>query len=337
MNRIVWPLVAALSIAACEKAPALPQLPADALTPMRTATRPRVEAPGPMVGPTPGPMVGPTPGPMVGPAVAATGGGAGAVWPRGLTDSLVRVELTRTRRGEAPRSARVARDKDGVWVMEAPRRGEADPNALDRLAIALEAPQLVPSGKTAPGPVEFDFKLTSKSGKTTRLVTRQTPLGDPVPVTIEGVGDFTVSPVEVSTKLPDPSDFLPTGLWVTAGPAATSLEVKGSTSYRLVGGPTHWRSADRRPSRFELDDFPGVLVGRMVVGYPEGGLKALGLDPPVAIATLCAKERCRDFKLGRVDEGPVTRYYAVAPDADPVELRTSDGKKLNEGPWPKGR
>jgi hypothetical protein len=267
-------------------------------------------------------------------AVGSADGGS-AAWPAKLTAGLVRVDVERTRAGEAKRSARVVRGEGGVWRMEAPRRGEADPSGVDRLTIALESPQLVLPPKPSQAPIEFDFKLVSPGGRVTHLVTRQAPLGEPIPVTIEGVGDFTVSPVEFSNKLPDPADFLPPGLWVAAGATASRLEVKGGASYRLVGGPADWKSADGQASRFELDDFPGVLTGRMVVGFPSGSLASLGLDPPWAVATLCAGKRCRDFKLGRVTEGAVTRYYAVGPDADPVELRTSDGKKLTEGPWPK--
>ncbi len=221
--------------------------------------------------------------------------------------------------------------------MQSPRRGEADPNALDRLALALEAPQLVAPRAAPPTPVEFDVRLEAKDGKVTHVVTHQAPLGAPVPVSIDGVGDFLVSPVEFSTQLPDPADFLPTGLWVTAGPTVTSLQVKGAASYRLVGGPSDWKSADGKASRLDFDDFPGVIVGRMVIGFPTEAPAALGLAPPAAVATLCAGAQCRDFQVGRVVEGPRTRYFAQAPDADPVELRASDGRKLLEGPWPRAK
>ncbi|MHB8879159.1 MAG: hypothetical protein ACYC8T_36125 [Myxococcaceae bacterium] len=274
--------------------------------------------------------------PRPAPAAPVRAPPAAPVWPGGLTQELVRIDVTRTRQGEAPRSVTVVRGTDGTWLCLSPRRGEADPDAFTRLSLALEAPQLLPAA-AATGPVEFDIRLLSRTGRATHLLTRQAPLGGPVPVTIEGVGDFTASPVELSTKLPDPRDFLPAGLWVTAIGRATSVEVKGPARYRLVSGPAGWKSADGRSSRRELDGVPGVIIGRQTVGHPEGSQKALGLDPPLAVATLCAGERCRDFKLGRVDEAGRTRYYAVAPDADPIELRDADWKLLAEGPWQKDR
>lgn len=331
MIRSLWPLAACLTLASCRNAappspppPAAPGRPAPtsvppASSPSPTAFPPALSAPAPEPAQTPAPTFN---------------------WPVGLTRSLVRVEVLRTRPGQAPRSAKVFLDQGTRWLMESPRRGEADPEALQRLNLALDSPLLVAPG-AAPArfddPVEFDLTLTSRSKKATHLQTLQAPLGQPIPVIIDGVSRFLVSPVEFATKVPDPDDFLPPGLWVNAALTATSLKVQGPASYRLVREAGEWKSPDGRASARDLDDFPGVILGRQAMSHPEADLRALGLAAPVATATMCAGQRCLAFKFGKVDGAGTTRYYAQAPEADPIELRASDWNLLVAGPWGKVR
>src|SRR2546428_7262851 len=100
--------------------------------------------------------------------------------------------------------------------MHPPLGGEADPDSVGRLEFVLKprgvlGPRPPPHEKTEP--ISFQIDLTQKSGRAFHITTFQAPLNAPIPVYVEGVGDFLVSPVEFGNKIPDPNDFAPAGLW----------------------------------------------------------------------------------------------------------------------------
>ncbi|MCC6746427.1 MAG: hypothetical protein IT371_02145 [Deltaproteobacteria bacterium] len=262
-------------------------------------------------------------------------------WPTDLTRDLVEIDIRRTVAGEPEHRAVVRRRGQGLWIMQSPHRGEADPDAVDRLLQALAAPQLLsarPSDAPRAGTFAFEIHLTTAKGVRRRLSTWPAPLGQPIPVTVDGVGEFLVSPVELSTKIPDPGEFRPPGLWVSGHDQEASVTVRGTASYRLVRAGAEWKSADGRAAA-DLDDIPGVITARTSFGFPAPtNLKALGLDPPVAFATLCLKDgRCRDFRFGRTKTAAGERYFAVGSNADPIEMRDLEWRALVEGPFEKGR
>jgi|GEM_PF-2802789 len=252
---------------------------------------------------------------------------AAPTWPADLTTGWTAITVTRTEAGQKPRTAKLTLDSKGVWKVTAPSRGDADVLSVGRLALALKQPLLV-TGTPKPGKTAFEIEL--RQGKRARkVVTQQAALDQPIRVTVDGKV-FAVDPVELSTKLPDPDDFAPPGLWVAAKDEAISIEVKGPANYSLIGKGEDWRSADGRAAVHGLDDVVGVIVGRQVVGHPIAAKpEALGLVPPLATAKLCTATECREFKFGT--EGG--KYFAVAPGSDPLELRDSDWKLLVDGPY----
>src|SRR5436309_3316039 len=140
-------------------------------------------------------------------------------------------------------------------------------------------PRPTPHDKSEP--ISFQIDLTQKSGTAWHITTFQAPLNQPIPVYVENVGDFLVSPVEFGNKIPDPNDFAPAGLWVSANGKANHLTVKGKTPFELAGAGEDWRVVGPKKSVFDLDDFPGVIIGRQAIGHPdERDPRALGLDPP---------------------------------------------------------
>lgn len=252
-----------------------------------------------------------------------------ASWPKDLTTGWTALTVKRTVPGQPPRVAQLKRDADGTWKVLSPWKGDADLLAVGRLQLALEAPQLLET-ELSPGSTAFEIEL--RQGKRVRKVTTQAAaLNAAVRVTVDGTL-FTVSPVELAIKLPDPDDFAPPGLWVAAKDEAISIDVKGPATYRLVGKGEDWKATDGRVPNRDLDDVIGVIVGRQAIGHPGTDLAALGLARPVATATLCTAKGCRAFKFGRANG----RFYAVGPGADPLELRDNDWSVLVEGPFAQG-
>ncbi len=251
------------------------------------------------------------------------------VWPAGLTEGWTAVEL-KTQTG----AVRAERDGGG-WRLAAPRRGDADPDTIDRLKGALTAPQVLASRPIPAGALVFDreVSLETASGQRWHLGVRSAVLGAPVVVTIDRVGQFTVSPVELANKVPNPEELLTPGLWVAADRKARKLTVTGPRSYVLEGQGEDWTVVDGGLARRDVDNAPGTITGRQAIGHPAAPLAALGLEPPLATARLCTADTCRDFRFGKVETDAGTRYYAVAPESDPLELRASDWHQVVDGPF----
>ncbi len=250
-------------------------------------------------------------------------------WPADLTSGWSAVELK-----VGDRSVR-ATLSGGTWRLTAPRQGDADPDTIDRLALALKAPQVLASRAVPGGAHRYDREifLDTKGGRHWHLGLRSAALGAPVVVTLDGVGEFTVSPVELANKVPEPDELLTPGLWVAAERHAQSLTVFGPVSYALTGKGEDWVVVDGGTPARDLDIPPGTITGRQAIGHPAASPAALGLAPPLAVAHLCTESACRDFAFGKAETDAGTRYYAQAPDADPVELRASDWKAVVEGPF----
>jgi len=254
---------------------------------------------------------------------------AAPTWPADLVEGLLRIEARRTEPDGGARTSRLTRRDDGLWYLEVPRRGEADPDALARLSLALTAPQIL-WARATPGPFPGDQQLwlSRADGGTTHVGLERLPPGQPVRVVVEGLGEFLVSAVELPLKLPDPDDFLPAGLWVSAHKGASAIEVKTSKrTYRIEGRGEDWKMVRGKAGPHDLDDVPGVLTGRQACGHPEADA-GTGLDRPDAVATLCAGAICREFRFGHFGG----RYFAQGPDADPIELRDNDWRRVVEGP-----
>jgi hypothetical protein len=246
-------------------------------------------------------------------------------WPTDLTKDWSAILIVRNVPNEKARSASVRLGTDGVWRMSAPFRGDADVDAVKRLQIALEAPQLVAA---VPKPADVSLAIVIEQGKRKRrIITKQAELNQPIALTVDDVA-FVASPVELANKLPDPGDFVPPGLWVAARNDAISIEVKGKTSYKLAGKGEEWKVVAGGEANHDLDDVVGVIVGRQAIGHPKEVARALGFESPVAIATVCTEKTCRDFKFASLNG----HYYGMAPDSDPIELRDNDWKLLVDGP-----
>ena len=252
-------------------------------------------------------------------------------------------EIWRWRGEEAPRSMRVVKSTSGGWRTGSPHRGEADPDALAKLFFILDQPEILSSraedgtGPDAGTTLSFAIELTGAHGAVRRIEVQRAPLGQPIPVRIRGVGSFVVSPIEFANKIPDPSEFLPPGLWVTPSSADATLTVavRGRVSYRLKAvGAEEWVSLDGRTSPLDLEDVAGTITGRVAVSHPEPWpLASFGLDPPQAVATLCIRSECREFKFGSaVREGRELRF-AVGPDQDPIELSDQAWRLVVDGPF----
>jgi hypothetical protein len=251
---------------------------------------------------------------------------------------LVSISIERRRGTEPARSASLSRNPDGLWRIDSPRRGDADPDSVERLFLAITSPAVISSSAKplteANAPVAFTIDLGKADGRHTRLTTFQAPLGRPICARIESTGDFLISPIEFGTKIPDPADFLPAGLWVSAGRTATSIEVNGRVHYSLHSkGAGEWTNDDGRSSPFEIEDVPGAITGRQAMSHPPPGETATGLDKPAATARLCAGNDCREFRFALVAADGGTRYFAQGPDMDPIELRSEAWKLLVEGPF----
>jgi hypothetical protein len=152
---------------------------------------------------------------------------------------------------------------------------------------------------------------------------------------LQGVSDFLVSPIEFSNKIPDPSDFLAASLWATTAGTGATLSVTGRVSYKLKAvGPEEWVSEDGRKGEHDLEDVAGGIVGKAAVSHPQPGpLSRFGLDAPAAVATLCIKAECREFKFGSVEKDGRTVRYAVGPDQDPIELSDPAWLLVVDGPF----
>ncbi len=252
---------------------------------------------------------------------------AAPAWPADLTTGWTAVSVTRVTPGQPRLTVKLEPLRDGTWKVLAPWRGEGDLLAVGRLKLALEAPQLV-TAALEPSPASLEIVL--QQGKRVRRVTTHVAaLNAPIRVTVDGKS-FAVSPVELGIKLPAPEDFAPAGLWLAARDEASSIEVKGPQRYKLTGKGKAWKVGDGRAPTRDLASVIGVVVGRQAIDHPSGSdLAALGLAPPQATATLCTPRECRDFKFGSANG----RYYALAPDADPIELRDTDWKQLVVGPF----
>ncbi len=258
-------------------------------------------------------------------------------WPPALLGDVQAVAIQRWRGDEAPRRTLVRREANGIWRVESPRRGEADPDAITRLFFALQNPQVLSStaspreGTAKPS---FIIELVAASGRGRRVTIFQAPLGNPLRVRIDGAAEYTVAPVEFAGKVPDPDDLLPPALWPSAEGKETRLSVEGPARYVLHKEPGgEWASDDGRKLLVDLEDVPGVITGRQAVDHPAGTPSSLGLDPPLAVATLCAGSDCRKFPFGKAESGGRPRYFASGPDMDPLEFRDDAWNLLVEGPF----
>ncbi len=263
---------------------------------------------------------------------------AGAVpqWPGAMVVDWKQVAIAREAR------LTTAELVGGVWRLGPPRQGDADPDAIDRLKLALTSPQILsatfaenPPPRFPPtGPVAgTQIRIKNSTGKTWDLFLPRVPLGAAVVAQVAGVGDFTVSPVEMSNKIPDPEDFLTPGLWTAANKKEISVEVKGPVNYRVEGQGEEWKVVKGKKPRRDVEDVAGVITGRQASGHPTGDAKSLGLDPPTATARLCTKDECREFVFGSAATDAGVGYFARAPDSEPLELRESDWHLLVNGPF----
>lgn len=270
-------------------------------------------------------------------AGARAAGAARAVRPVWPADLMSEVVALRVQRGEAVSSLRF--DDAAGWQMDVPFRGEADPDAVDRLRFVLHEPLFVEGTPLTAGPPDFQFELKKRSGQTVRLLTWPAALGAPIAVRVEGIGDFVVSPVEFGPKLPEPERFVPPALWVAARQGACRMTVRPGpgargSAYELAGSGEDWHVVrGNKGSKRELDDLVGVIIGRQIIGHSKRPPEELGLARPTAVATLCLTDGgCREFRFGSAKDGATVRYYAQGPDSDPAELRDNDWKLLVSGP-----
>jgi hypothetical protein len=260
-------------------------------------------------------------------------------WPADLMQNLKSFTVQRWRADEPPRSVRVARDASGMWWTETPWRGEADPDALNKIFFVLGQPAILSanaaSASDAHAPLSFLIELTKRDGATWRLEVLRAALGAPVPVRVQGVGDFVISPIEFANKIPDPLEFLSPGLWPTSAGAGATLSVTGRVDYKLKAlGPEEWVSLDGRKSKHDLEDVAGAITGRQAKSHPEPGPpSAFGLDKPAAVATLCIGAECREFKFGSVERDGKERHYAVGPGQNPIELGDESWRLVVDGPF----
>lgn len=260
-------------------------------------------------------------------------------WPAGLTDELTSLVVARTRGEEPRRETRLALEPDAGWRALSPHRGEADLDALKTLAVTLKEPLVRSAGAPLPADAReaFRLELGHADGGATTLRTFQVPLGEPVPVELSGVGTFTLDPAVFATGLPDPTDYLSTGLWVSAPKPLTRLTVKGRRSYQLDFDGKAWRSTPKASPAIELEDVVGVFLGREATEHPSAPPSALGLDTPAAVATLCAGVTCREFHFGTATVNGVEGFYAGGPDADPIAIHPNDWALVVDGPFPRKR
>lgn len=250
-------------------------------------------------------------------------------WPADLTEGLSRIELTR-----AGRVAQLQRGPDGSWRAASPHRGEADPRALNALVHVLAHPQLTSAMRGgARGPIATQVILEGAAGKHT-VQLEVAPLGKPVPLVLDGRARFLGSPIELSTKIPDPEDLVAPALWMSAEHRETQLTVTGPVRYTVRRtGPESWESSVKPRPGEDLEDFAGAITGRQVVAFPPPGpLAGFGLDQPVCTAELCAGATCRTFKFGARTEQGVRHAYALAPEMDVAEVRAEVLDLLLRGP-----
>ncbi|MBX7098418.1 MAG: hypothetical protein K1X89_11945 [Myxococcaceae bacterium] len=260
-------------------------------------------------------------------------------WPVGLTEGLTSLVVARTRGDEPRRETRLSLEPDAGWRALSPHRGEADLDALKTLALTLKEPQVRSAGEPLPADAKeaFRLELGYADGGTTTLRTFQVALGAPVPVEVSQVGTFALDPAVFATGLPDPTDYLSTGLWVSAPKELTRLTVKGRRSYQLDFDGKAWRSSPKASPAIELEDVVGVFLGREATEHPSAPPSALGLDTPAAVATLCAGATCREFHFGTAKVDGVEGFYAGGPDADPIAIHPNDWALVVDGPFPRKR
>lgn len=229
-------------------------------------------------------------------------------WPPDLIEGVSRIRIQRWRGEEPARAATLVRGPAGPWMIESPRRGEADPDGITRLMVSLQSPRLISAAPI--GRIRANMARAFLLELGPRQVTIfQAPLGREVPVRISGVGDFLVDPTEIATKVPDPDELLPPGLWVSAQGKLTSVEVAGKSA--------------------GLNEVGGLITDRMAADHPELGPPGdFGLEKPAATVRACAGRDCREFKFGSVERQGRRRYFAQGPGADPIELRDNDWKLL---------
>ena len=250
-------------------------------------------------------------------------------WPADLTADLTRIEL---RRG--PRLAQLQRAPDGMWMATAPHHGEGDLRAINALLGTLQHPQLTSAARGAgEGEVATSIVLEGKAGRHTVEV-MAVPLGRPVPLVVDGRARFLGSPVELSTKIPDPDDMVANGLWMSAEHLDTLLTVTGPLKYSVRRtGPESFESSIPAHPGVDLEDFVGAITGRQIIAFPPAGPPSqFGLDAPVCTAELCAGATCRTFRFGQHTDNGVRRAYAQAPGVDVAEIRSEVLALLLRGP-----
>lgn len=252
-------------------------------------------------------------------------------WPEGLTRDVRQITV---KQGGA--EARLARDASGLWRASAPHHGEGDPRAINSLLDVLAHPQLAgtPERSGPRGPVRTRIELEGPAG-THVIEVEQAALQQPVPLVLDGKERFPGAPLELSTKIPAPDEYVANALWMSAEHKETTLTVTGRAHYTVKRtGPESWVSdPPARPGPIELEDFPGAITGRQVVGFPPPGPpEKYGLDHPALTAVLCAGATCRTFRFGEKVVNGQVYAYAQAPDMDLAEIRDDVWRLLLRGP-----
>src|SRR5438874_2113146 len=95
---------------------------------------------------------------------AAPAPAARAEWPKDLTQEWVRIHIRRSHGGDDSHVAMAHLGDDGLWKMDSPFHGDADPDAVDRLRFVLKEPQVIgprPLGHKKSDPVAFQIDLTT--------------------------------------------------------------------------------------------------------------------------------------------------------------------------------
>ena len=202
---------------------------------------------------------------------------------------------------------------------------------MTSLLSVLKQPQLLSaSWSGAQGPVATRVDLVGSLG-TQWVELEQAALGAPVPLVVDGRMRFIGAPLELSTKVPDPEDYLAPALWMSAEHHETVLKVSGRVSYVVTRiDDEHWQSTPPPTHGQDLEDFAGAITGRQLVGFPPPGPpERFGLDHPALTAVLCTgPSTCRTFRFGEANG----HVYVQAPQMDVAELRDDVWRMLLRGP-----